>query len=93
MVSPIPVEVEITPEEALEDPGPDPSVLRVAQRYTFTRHGSNHAQRLIIYIDGVLCVRDHASGQYVFREGVQEGLQLLRHKVGSLLRVSLIIAE
>ena len=50
MVSPI--LVEITPEEVLEDPGPDPSVLRVAQRYTFTRHGSNHAQRLMIYIDG-----------------------------------------
>ena len=93
MASPTPVEVEATPEEVVEDPGPDPSILRVAQRYTFSHHGSNHTQRLMIYVDGVLCVRDRTSGQYVFREGVQEGLELLRHKVGSHLRVSLIIAE
>lgn len=70
MVSPPPVEVDITPDEVVEDLGPDPSILRVAQRYTFTQHGSNHVQRLMIYIDGVLCMRDHSSGQYVFREGV-----------------------
>ena len=62
MVSPPPVEVDITPEETVEDLGPDPSILRVAQRYNFTQHGSNNFQRLMIYIDGVLCVRDHSSG-------------------------------
>ena len=93
VISPPPMEINITADETVEDLGPDPSILRVAHRYSFTQHGTNHVQRLMIYIDGVLCVRDHSSGQYVFREGVQEGLHLLRHKVGSQLRVSLIVAE
>jgi hypothetical protein len=42
----------------------------------------------MIYIDGVLCVRGHSSGQYVFRDGVKEGLQSLGIKWGATSSVS-----
>ena len=47
----------------------------------------------MIYLEGVLGVRDRASGQWVLREGVRDGLMMIRSKVRGNLRVTLIVAE
>ncbi len=86
------VTVEETPQveevaPPMEEPI-DPSVLRILKRFTFSE---SVKQKLYIYLDGVLGYREHASGQYLFRANILEGLQLLRSKVGPHLHISLIV--
>lgn len=63
---------------------------RILRRITLTER-TGDLQELVIQLDGVLGFRSHESGGYVWREGVRQGLQLIRQKVGGNLRVSLLV--
>ena len=71
----------------------DPSRLRVIERYIFCDSNNQSPQRLVIYLEGVLGVRDRMTGQWMFREGVREGLLMIRSKVCGNLRVTLVASE
>ena len=53
---------------------------RVLKRYVYSH--SNARQILVMYLDGVLASRDPNDGRFYFRDGLLEGLYMLRAKTG-----------